>query len=542
MAAPVSPLPMLDRPTLRIAVRLVGVFCLGACSASYHKGRVDRQTTSLVRERTDDVLGRRAETIYVPKLRSATPTAPMGQDSSEEAIGPAPLELVELSLARALEIAVGGNRDYKSRLEDLALTAISVLSARQIFAPQLAAILGYFYSDAALAEEVNEASASFSVAQALRWGGNLTLEASSLRGDDGFGPKSYDPAVSIRLTQPLLRGGGYRVNQEPLVQAERNLIYEIRLFELFREDFSIDVARRYYNLVQQQQSIENQQENMSEFTFARRQAEALFNVGRARELDVLRARRQELNSENALIAAIEGFKFDLDSFRIFLGLPRTVELSVADEAPEFVVVDYDPDSAVEVALANRLDVMNRREQLWDAARAVEIARNGLLPDLDLSLNYGLGDSDSAGSFGSQDLDRENYSARVTLGLPLNRVDERLAYRSVLIAQQRAIRGLEQFEDTVTIGVRRSIRELDRRRQSVAIQEEQIAAEEKNVRIAKIQFEQGEVDNRDVVDAQQSLLNARNRLINEQVNYEIARLQLLRDLGILFIDDQGMWVP
>ena len=37
-----------------------------------------------------------------------------------------------------------------------------------------------------------------------------------------------------------------------------------------------------------------------------------------------------------------------------------------------------------------------------------------------------------------------------------------------------------------------------------------------------------------------LLDAQNALIDEQVNYEIARLGLLRDLGILFIDETGMW--
>ena len=58
--------------------------------------------------------------------------------------------------------------------------------------------------------------------------------------------------------------------------------------------------------------------------------------------------------------------------------------------------------------------------------------------------------------------------------------------------------------------------------------------------AEIQFERGDVDNREVVDAEQSLLDARNSLISEQVRYEIARLRLLRNLGILFIGEGGMW--
>ena len=57
----------------------------------------------------------------------------------------------------------------------------------------------------------------------------------------------------------------------------------------------------------------------------------------------------------------------------------------------------------------------------------------------------------------------------------------------------------------------------------------------------MQFERGDLPNRDVVEAQQSLLEAQNSLVGEQVAYEIARLGLLRDLGILFIDEKGMFV-
>ena len=74
------------------------------------------------------------------------------------------------------------------------------------------------------------------------------------------------------------------------------------------------------------------------------------------------------------------------------------------------------------------------------------------------------------------------------------------------------------------------------------QEDKVWTQEKGLRIAQLQFERGDADNRDVVDAQESLLAARNTLVSEKVRYEIARLRLLRDLGILFIDDKGMWKP
>ena len=42
-----------------------------------------------------------------------------------------------------------------------------------------------------------------------------------------------------------------------------------------------------------------------------------------------------------------------------------------------------------------------------------------------------------------------------------------------------------------------------------------------------------------MEAQEERSDAENELIQTQVDYEIARLQLLRNLGILKIDDYGI---
>ena len=100
---------------------------------------------------------------------------------------------------------------------------------------------------------------------------------------------------------------------------------------------------------------------------------------------------------------------------------------------------------------------------------------------------------------------------------------------------------QEFEDNMVIAIRNDFRQLERIKQSVAIQSQLIEDQQKNLRKAQIEFDQGNVSNREVVDAQQSLVGAQIDLIREQVNYEIARLSLMNDLGILFVDEQGMWM-
>jgi outer membrane protein TolC len=125
-------------------------------------------------------------------------------------------------------------------------------------------------------------------------------------------------------------------------------------------------------------------------------------------------------------------------------------------------------------------------------------------------------------------------------VPLDETDERASVRRAQIGHRQALRSYDQFEQDLVVDIRSTFRELERRKQSLDIQRQLIADQERNVKIAQILFEQGENSNRDVVEAQQSLLEARNALIREQVTYEIARLGLIRDLGILFIDEHGMW--
>lgn len=511
-----------------------------ACAPSWHSSQAERAALGLVDERERDVLGTREATVRQPERLTPVAEEPGASAQEPEAEGaeePAPSVL---DLREALAIAYRTSRQMLDREESLQLDALALLNARHDFSPQLALALSYLFDDGAIGTaDVNSGAARFALDQVLATGARLGLAATTAgtasAGDSG----TYDSLLTLTLAQPLLRGGGYDVSHEPLVQAERSLVYSLREFELFREDFSIDVARRYYDLVNRKQSIENQQRNLDNNEFGRRQAEALFAVGRASELDVLRARRSELTARNALLEARESLHLALDNFRIFLGLPEDQPVDVEPAAPDFTPVEYEMRSAVAVALENRLDLRNRQEQLEDVERGVRLARNGLLPDLDLTLGASYA-SDPDGRLGGDDLERSGASLAVTLGVPLDRVRERNAYRSAELALARAQRSLEEFEDQLTVSVQSSFRELERRLQSLEIQRQLIEDQTKNLRIAELRFERGELPNRDVVEANQSLLDAQNALIDEQVNYEIARLQLLRDLGILFVGEDGMW--
>lgn len=519
---------------------LLTVSAVAACSSPQDFSiSADRDVNAILGGSAERLEAERRATIVQPQ-RAQAPDAEQATGVSAPLVGPL---LRRVTLAESLEIAIESNREYIGAREGLYQSALSLTGTRHGFSPLVSSSLSYAIAGGEHTDETQNAALTAGVTQALRTGGDLSVSGSATLSDNldqSVDPTTLGTGASIRLAQPLLRGAGQEVAYEALTQAERNLMYAIREFELFRESFSIDVATRYYGLVRQRQEVENQRRNIDGLVFARRQAEALFQVGRGSQLEVLRARRSELESQNTLIETSEGYGAALDRFRIFLGLPENVRIEVEEQAPTFVTVDYDVDSAVEVALANRLDVLTRTEQLEDVERSVRIARNGLLPNLDFDASYGVA-SDTVPIGDSTRFDNGSWSLGFNLELPVDRLNERNAYRSAQISYSRAKREYENFLQDLVVDIRSTFRGLVRSTQSLDIQRQLIADQERNVKIAQIQLERGEVSNREVLDAQESLLQARNRLIQEQVDYEIARLSLIRDLGVLFIDENGMWI-
>jgi outer membrane protein TolC len=507
-------------------------------------GSADRDVEGVLSRAQWDTLGERESTVQRPSERKQTPDAggggepPAGNDQDPGGTGPAapdPVPRRVLTLTNAQRIAVECNRELRTQREALYLTALSLVGTRHDFAPQLDAVLSFLLADSDGATGTSDVGLAAGVSQVLPQGGRL-----SLSGLTNFQTDSFSSGVQVSLIQPLLRGAGNEVAWEPLTQAERSLVYAVREFELFRQSFSIDVAGRFYDLVQQKQSVENELRNLEKLEFTRKKAEALFAVGRGKELDVLRARRDELSSQNRKLEAEERYLAALENFRIFLGLPPTEQIDVESEDPDFVAIHYDEDSAVEVALANRLDLVSRIEQVEDAERAVRISRNALLPDLELGLNYVLA-SGAQDDFTEQRLEEGAWSASLRLDLPIDRLRERNAQRSSLIALARARRELEEFRQQLAVGIADAFRELERLQKSLEIQQQLIEDQQRNVRVAELLFERGENDNRDVVEALQALVDAQNALISEKVAYAIARLELIKDLGLLFIGPDGMWI-
>jgi outer membrane protein TolC len=197
------------------------------------------------------------------------------------------------------------------------------------------------------------------------------------------------------------------------------------------------------------------------------------------------------------------------------------------------------------AHANRLDLMSEQARVTDAWRKVLVAANALRSELNVvgSANLGTAVRSDLDQFFNFSGDLARYSVGVRFDGPLNRQAERNAYRAAQIAYQQARRNYMLLSDQVEQAVRRDLRLLELERVNFEIARLTLISAARQLEGARQQIRRGRdvggsSSTLDILNAQNSLLNARNALATGYINYEQLRIQLLLDLEALRLDPHG----
>jgi outer membrane protein len=256
-------------------------------------------------------------------------------------------------------------------------------------------------------------------------------------------------------------------------------------------------------------------------------------------IDVLRSQQQELTALNQLANAEADFEIQLKRFLITLGVPTDIKADITGLFPEIKPFDPLESVCIENAIKNRLDLQTIRDQYIDAQRELRVSRRSLLPQLNLfgDVIY-TGDSDEG--YIEQDLEEE-VRAGVRLEIPFDQRDERDAIRRSLIGLETARRNVRETEDEIQVGIIENIKRLKVFEITVTIQKKNIEISEKRARNAVLRFKNGELSNRDVVEAENELLTARNAYARALTDYELQRIGLQRDMGMLDVGPKGQLI-
>ena len=221
--------------------------------------------------------------------------------------------------------------------------------------------------------------------------------------------------------------------------------------------------------------------------------------------------------------------------------------------------------ASQMALGNRLELMNSRGLLVDSWRKIAVSANALLGVVNVGYNFlsstNPGENQPLAINGSQG----THQLVISGELPLVRRAERNAYRTALIAYQRQRRNLQATEDFILNDVRTDLRSLRVLAENYRIQQRAVEVAFDQVENAldvlqapptpdggggqpgraAAQTQQQAANaaslTQQLLNAQTSLLQAQNALYTIWVNYLVARMSFYRDIEQLPLDPRGVWI-
>lgn len=446
-----------------------------------------------------------------------------------------------------LQVAARNSKDYQDQKESVFESALALDLERDAYRNTWSGIVSaLFSSDRSSGETESRVSGGLTaeLGRKLKSGASivgklgvdiiqlLTLDESS----------SYGLLADATISIPLMRGSGEAIVTEPLTQAERNVIYSLWSFDRFRRSFAVQIVSEYFSVLQSEDELRNAVENVKRLETNLSRSEELARAGRMPELQVDQTRQDLLRARSRQVSARQSWERQLDSFKQTLGLPVDARIRLDSGDLEGIRrPDLDADELpgeaglIGAALENRRDLRIVYEQVRDADRKLMVARDALRMGLEFQAAASTQERRYQGSE-SEDLRFENadFSSELRFDLPWERTSERNVYRLQIVACDKARRDLEEKEDSVKAEVRNSLRSLDQARKNYVIQREALDLAQARTESVRLFMDAGRASTRDVLEAEDALVSAKNALTAALISYRISQLELMSDTGTLDI--------
>ena len=368
-------------------------------------------------------------------------------------------------------------------------------------------------------------------------GGSVAASGRYLTDPTVDAPYPRQTDLRLLLTQPLLRGVGPNASFFELRNARRAVQGQERTLSLAQQRTALDVAAAYYGVVAQRQLLEVARQSLERTEALQKSSEARLEVGLASKLDVFRAELQAAQARDAMVRSQANLETALERFRSLLALPpgdpvepEAVALPEADDVFEPVEV------LVMRALQVRLELAEARDQVDDARRSAALAKQNLLPQLDLNVSVTqLGFGSSFGTaWGAGD---RQVNVFLSASYPLPQASQKATRAVADLELGSRQRGVRQRELEVEQEVRQALRDLQQIQKSVGLQKKAVEVADQQRRLAVLRYQRGLGSNFDVVDAENGLVTARSALVQLLTSYAVARLDLKRTTGTLDVDSE-----
>jgi outer membrane protein TolC len=261
-------------------------------------------------------------------------------------------------------------------------------------------------------------------------------------------------------------------------------------------------------------------------------AQALFDqatdqvtAGTSPDIDALRTKVELQTRQQELIQAKNDFAIQKLTVARVIGLNPGQEFELTDKSPYQPFEAVTVDEALKRAYTSRADYRAATSDLRAAELSRKAAKAGYFPSLSFGADYGAGGINPSNA-------TQIYDVRGTLSIPIftgGSVHGDVQQADAKLEQSRE--RLENLRAQIESDVRTALLNLQSSSDRVNVARSNIDLAEQTLVQSTDRFSAGVTDSVEVVQSQESVAAAHEQYISSLYNYNLAKISLIRALGI-----------
>lgn len=335
----------------------------------------------------------------------AAQTQTMSQPS-QASPAPQPRKSLTLSLDDCILRALKSNISLAVQVLNPEEAQLSILQADEYFIPTLAlswdsvrnasASYSFLTSQGTTTQKRGDYSAQ--VSENLPLGGTFStsLTAYNLNSNASFqtiNPR-YGTSLTFNLSQPLLKNFGPAIARRNILIARYNRDITDYQFTRFVQTKILEVQQDYWNLVYAIENLKVQQQSLALAQELLEKNKRSVEIGTLAPMEVLSAEAEVAARQADILGGLALVKTSEDALRRVINLEADVQIQdaqnvelIPSSVPTSEAHDVSFPDSLRKAMDNRPDLAASRVTVKTDEFNLTIARNQLLPELDLNAQY-----------------------------------------------------------------------------------------------------------------------------------------------------------
>jgi len=450
-------------------------------------------------------------------------------------------DTITLTRYKAIAMAIRNNIDLRVRALDSSLVETNIQSSESIYNPQLSLASNYAQTNVAGETYGTETiSGAVSLTQNLPSGGSISATTwtapTSSYADPLYDYTDWSSTIGLTIYQPLLKNAGKQATELGISLDKYDYAGSLESFrdEVMQTVFS--VISEYNSLYVLHQLLESREAALKSARQLLAEIRDNPKPGEHQDIDIANTEYAISQRLTEYIETERSVSSKEANLRYLIGVERKLHI-IPSDPPSREEPPETEDQAIALSLEQRPDLQELRLQLEASELREKVSKRNIWPDLALTASGGFRGYAEDGSFGDtvsqiSDGKGQYWSAGVRLSIPIGNDQAESDYRrntlrteqlkNKLTAAEWKIRDNIQEDNRSLISARLQIMETAK---SKAFAEQRVTQYQKSQRLGKASV-------KDLLDAENDLIYARNLELKAVENFAYLVARLWTDIGVL----------